>query len=98
MCFLSFEFYFGVLLNYHTIRRDNMGGQLWPRPPCSGMLSIVASQNDIYIIYSIYIYVMLFCSYEFALEDDDLGLPQMKYGWRVLKLLCYISDNIIKQS
>ena len=93
MRFLSFEFNFGVLLNYHTIllqstiRRDNMGGQLWPRLPCSGMLSIVASQNDIYIILYIYIYVMLFCSYEFALEDDNLGLPQMKYGCRVLKLL-----------
>jgi hypothetical protein len=59
-----------------------MGGQLWPRPPCSGMMSIVASQNDIYII----LYIMLFCSYEFDLEDDDLGLPQMKYGCRVLKL------------
>jgi hypothetical protein len=44
-----------------------MGGQLWPRPPCSGMLSI-ASQNDVAI------YVM-FSSYEIALEDDDLGLP-----------------------
>jgi hypothetical protein len=42
-----------------------MGGQFWPRPPCSGMLSI-ASQNDIYVMFS---------SYEFALDDDNLGLP-----------------------
>jgi hypothetical protein len=56
MRFLSFEFNFGVLLNYHTIllqstiRRDTMGGQLWVRPPCSGMLSI-ASKNDICVSY-----------------------------------------------
>jgi hypothetical protein len=37
-------------------------------PPALFRMLSIASQNDIYI------YVM-FCSYEFALDDDDLGLP-----------------------
>jgi hypothetical protein len=50
------------------MRRDNMEGQLWPRPPCSGMLSI-ASQNDI-------IYNMLCSAVTNSLwRMMDLGLP-----------------------